>query len=302
MPQPTTAPALLDVPVVGGVLRCARWGPAPGSSRATLLAAHGITSSWRFFPLIGEAVAAAGATLLAPDLRGRGDSAELPGPWGMGVHARDLIAVLDHLDVARAVLVGHSMGGFAVAVAAALHPQRAAGVLLVDGGLALTEPLDADADVDAILGEIIGPALQRLTRRFSSREEHRAFWRDHPAFAEVPAALVDAYADHDLTGRPPRLRSRVDAEAVRADAADTLLSEQVRTAALALPVPAVFLCAERGMLDGPDPLYPTARVAALAPDLPSAVVAGSNHYSIGLSRRGAAVVAARALDLCEEAA
>ena len=62
---------------------------------------------------LGDAV-----TLLAPDLRGRGRSSA-GGPYGMAAHADDLMAVLDHAGAADALVVGHSMGGFAAVVAAA---------------------------------------------------------------------------------------------------------------------------------------------------------------------------------------
>jgi len=45
--------------------------------------------------------------------------------------------VLEHARVERAVLAGHSMGAYAVARLAADHPERAAAVVLVDGGIAV---------------------------------------------------------------------------------------------------------------------------------------------------------------------
>ncbi|WP_425470408.1 alpha/beta fold hydrolase [Streptomyces diacarni] len=76
-----------------------------------------------------------GASLYAPDLRGRAASADLPGPYGLAAHVADVLALLDHLGQRRAVLIGHSMGGFVAALAAARHPSRVAGTVLVDGGL-----------------------------------------------------------------------------------------------------------------------------------------------------------------------
>jgi pimeloyl-ACP methyl ester carboxylesterase len=46
--------------------------------------------------------------------------------------AQDIIAVLDHLSWRRAVLMGHSMGGRSTSFAAARHPARVAGLVLVD--------------------------------------------------------------------------------------------------------------------------------------------------------------------------
>jgi lipase len=42
----------------------------------------------------------------------------------MAAHADDLIAVLDHAGAGDALVVGHSMGGFAAVVAADRHPGR----------------------------------------------------------------------------------------------------------------------------------------------------------------------------------
>lgn len=50
--------------------------------------------------------------------------------------ARDLQAVLDEAGVGRAVLVGHSMGGWYVESFARHYPERVAGLVLVDASLA----------------------------------------------------------------------------------------------------------------------------------------------------------------------
>ncbi len=70
---------------------------------------------------------------LALDLRGHGDSDPAEdGAYDVPSLARDVAAVADHFALRRFVLAGHSLGA-AVAIAyAADHPQRVAGLLLVD--------------------------------------------------------------------------------------------------------------------------------------------------------------------------
>ncbi|HYL06012.1 MAG TPA: alpha/beta hydrolase [Thermoanaerobaculia bacterium] len=70
---------------------------------------------------------------LAVDLRGHGDSDPADdGAYDVAALAADVVAVADHFALRRFVLAGHSMGA-AVAIAyAAAHPQRVAGLLLVD--------------------------------------------------------------------------------------------------------------------------------------------------------------------------
>jgi pimeloyl-ACP methyl ester carboxylesterase len=70
---------------------------------------------------------------MAVDLRGHGDSDPADdGAYGVASLAADLAAVADHFALRRFVLAGHSLGA-AVAIAyAAEHPERVAGLLLVD--------------------------------------------------------------------------------------------------------------------------------------------------------------------------
>jgi len=65
------------------------------------------------------------------DLRGHGESS------GAGVRtvaelAKDVLALLDHLKIDRAVLVGHSMGGMIAQTIALDHPERVERLVLVN--------------------------------------------------------------------------------------------------------------------------------------------------------------------------
>jgi 3-oxoadipate enol-lactonase len=77
------------------------------------------------------AVRAAGWRMVAPDLRGYGASPVTPGTVTFDVFADDLAAVLDHLAIDRAVMVGLSMGGQIVMEFARRHARRLRGLVLV---------------------------------------------------------------------------------------------------------------------------------------------------------------------------
>jgi pimeloyl-ACP methyl ester carboxylesterase len=70
---------------------------------------------------------------VAIDLRGHGRS-EAPknADYSMAGMAADVAAVVDTLDLRRFVLVGHSMGGGVALTYAGAHPDRVAGLLLLD--------------------------------------------------------------------------------------------------------------------------------------------------------------------------
>jgi 3-oxoadipate enol-lactonase len=67
-----------------------------------------------------------------PDLRGFGET-ELPG--GPFSYVEDVRALLDHLGVDRAAVVGNSLGGRVALDLALTHPDRVGALVLVDPGL-----------------------------------------------------------------------------------------------------------------------------------------------------------------------
>ena len=277
-------PDALDVPVAGGTLRVAAWS----GTGAPVLAVHGITSSSRTWPFVADAL---DRPVFAPDLRGRGRSNGLPGPAGIARHAEDCAAVVEATGGVPLIVVGHSMGGFVATVLAARRPDLVRGLVLVDGGL----PFPA-ADEEATLAGL-QPIKERLRATYT-REGYRDWFRGHPAFARDWTSEAEEYADYDLPEAPGR--PSADPEIVESDQMD-MVQGTAFAEALEKPMPRrVFLHASRGFTDDPPGLYPQATVDAYAarwPDLDIRPVPDVNHYTIVLSRRGAAAIAQAVLDL-----
>ncbi|MEH1128410.1 alpha/beta fold hydrolase [Micromonospora sp. CPCC 206061] len=79
-----------------------------------------------------EAFAARGWRVIAPDLRGYGQSTVVPGTTALGDFAQDIAALLDHLGVDRFVLSGLSMGGQIAMECYRLFGERIHGLVLAD--------------------------------------------------------------------------------------------------------------------------------------------------------------------------
>ena len=69
---------------------------------------------------------------IAPDLRGMGTSEPGTSPFSMASYADDLVALLDRLRVKKAVIAGHSMGGYIAFELLRRYKDRVAGLILVD--------------------------------------------------------------------------------------------------------------------------------------------------------------------------
>jgi len=68
--------------------------------------------------------------VITPDLRGFGQSDAPEGPYTMTQYAADIIALLDLLQIDRAIIAGLSMGGYISLAIAEQYPERLDGLVL----------------------------------------------------------------------------------------------------------------------------------------------------------------------------
>jgi pimeloyl-ACP methyl ester carboxylesterase len=298
-PDEVRTPEEIRIPVEGGELAALHWAAdAPAAPLVVLV--HGITGNAMVWGPVAAALAG-GCEVVAPDLRGRAHSAGLPGPYGLSAHAADVTAVLERFGAdgeagAQAtVLVGHSMGGFVTALAAAGNARDLVhGLVFVDGGLPFAVP--PAADTDDMLAAFLGSSLDRLDRAFPDQRAVREFWAGHPAIGPwIDEPAVAAFLARDLTGREPELRSAVVRAAVRVDGADMLRNEAVLEATTDLPVPATLLWATRGLQGELPGLYDEVRLAGMGladAHVTAREVPDTDHWSILWSGQGVQSVTA----------
>ena len=127
-----------EIPVAGGHLAVFRYGDGQGTP---VLLIHGVTSSNRAFQIFADELIARGKAPYAVDLRGRGDSNSLPGPFGMAQHAKDMVSVIDFFGWTKPDVIGHSMGAFVAVALQGLYPEKVERLVLLDGGIPLPLPI-----------------------------------------------------------------------------------------------------------------------------------------------------------------
>ena len=106
-------------------------GEASGEGDPVVLL-HGWTQTWRGWRKVMPLLAAGGHTVVAPDMRGFGDSEKPAGGYDGLTVAEDVRQLVRGLGFDSFHLVGHDIGGWAAYPLAASHPEAVRTLALVD--------------------------------------------------------------------------------------------------------------------------------------------------------------------------
>jgi pimeloyl-ACP methyl ester carboxylesterase len=160
---------------------------------------HGLTATRRYVVMGSRTLERSGYRTIAYDTRGHGRSSPAPNPgaYDYAQLADDLEAVLDELEVERAVLAGASMGAHTALRFALLHPERVAGVGLVTPAF---DPRARDSTAyNALAQGLRADGVEGFVRAydFSSvpaewRETVETVVRQRLSLHEHPEAVADA--------------------------------------------------------------------------------------------------------------
>lgn len=206
-----TTPRRLDLPGRPH-LEIVEQGDASGTP---VIALHGVTDSWRSFePLLPHLPRS--LRLIAPSQRGHGGSGKPAAGYRPRDFAGDVAALLDRLEIERAVVLGHSMGGVNALRFALDHPSRVAALVLAGtsanfGGndelaafwrhdiTALTDPVARDFAADFQLSTLAQPLAAGFldTAVDESLKVPAAVWR----------ASFDGFMQEDLRGELGRIEA-----------------------------------------------------------------------------------------------
>ncbi|MEZ5996312.1 MAG: alpha/beta hydrolase [Hyphomonadaceae bacterium] len=256
----TGAPAFIGgfdervIATIDGLALYARdYPPLAPETGLPVICLHGLTRNSRDFETIAPRVAALGRRVIAPDMRGRGQSANDPDPahYVPTVYAQDVLRLMDVLEIPRAVFVGTSMGGIITMVVGATAPDRVAASILNDVGPRLdaagltriasyvgrTQPVASWNEAAGAVRAIAGTA-------YPERLDDEAFWLSFASrtFREREDGLLEtdydphialAFADFDAEAPPPDMTPLFQALAakpmlsVRGEISDLLSAEIV---------------------------------------------------------------------------
>ncbi|GAA3988363.1 hypothetical protein GCM10022247_03500 [Allokutzneria multivorans] len=257
---------------------------------APVLALHGVTSHRRLWNWV--TAREPGLSLIAPDLRGRGDSSDITGPFSLRQHTEDLLRVLDALQINEIIVCGMSMGGFLGVDLAVRHPDRVSELVLLDGGFPM-------AGHDKLTPEMVplafAPEFALMERTWPDLDEYVAVHAAANSLLSADDPLLRDYFAHSLADG----RVRLNRDAVLSDAKDVFFGEpQWRE----LTVPTRLVYAEWSVGKDSSPAYTPDAVAGFEAELdclaPSVRVSTVDHGTLMMSQTGAAAVAEVLVEVC----
>jgi pimeloyl-ACP methyl ester carboxylesterase len=202
--------------------------------------------------------------VLAPDLRGHGDSAwdaSANPEYNYDRYAADLHELAEKLDLHDFVLIGHSMGGLVSTVYAATYPGRARAFIMVDSSLNM--PAERIANMNAV--------GSREGSSYASSSEFLASYKIRPSGSSATPDMVRHLGMH--SGRQfedGRWRNKVDRNVYARRVGRNLIPYWAH-----IKIPALLLRGDRSNRISPQIV---AQVSALAPQVQVAEVAGCDHH------------------------
>lgn len=199
-------------------MRMGYFEAGPQSDAPPMVLCHGwpeIAFSWRHqIKALGEA----GIRVIAPDQRGYGATSrpDAVEDYDLEHLTGDLVALLDHLNIDKAIFVGHDWGGFVVWHMAMRHPSRVAGVVGVNTPHLPRSPIDPIA----LFRKRFGDSMYIVQFQDPAREPDKIF-------ASKTRELFEAFMKKPLPARKPQGESQPAAAGVGAAAGTNLAFPQM---------------------------------------------------------------------------
>ena len=247
----------------------------PGTGPA-IVCIHGLTANHVCWLSMAD-ILAPKHRLIGYDLRGRGDSEKPPAGYSLDQHGRDLLALLDHFGLKKAILMGHSLGAHIALKFSVAHPERVSKMVLVDGGM----------DVRAEIIDSLGPAINRLGVEFPSIDAFLGIIRRLPMFTGRWNDYLERYFRYDVETLPGgAVRSKASKAAIAEELAN-LQRERLWVYHHQVTCPTLIFRAPDGLLTSTDCLMTQAEAIAMSRAIPRSklvLVPKTNHYTVLLGK------------------
>lgn len=239
-----------------------------------IISVHGITANCRSWDVLASALSPR-HRLIAMDLRGRGLSDKPQTGYSLEHHMRDIVCLMDELDLEQAILMGHSLGAFISLAFGAQYPDRVDRLILVDGAGKLSQE-----QFDHVFAAI-KPSLDRLGKVFPSADDYINLMKSSP-FIHPWSPAIEGYYLYELENVEGGVRCNINPAHIQEESGNVrkfepdMFYSKVHSDVL-------ILKATEGLVSQDDLLLPEPVVDRMVNEIPYAKrfdVEGVNHYGV----------------------
>lgn len=232
--------------------RTVRYHDSGGEGRVCVLVHAFPLSADQWLPQLHRV--SPGWRIIAPDVRGFRGVGQAYQDVGlesatMATHAADVLQLLNHLDVDRAVVGGLSMGGYVALAVARVASARLDGLILADTR-ATADTDEGRAGRDAMIAKVRAEGVAAVVDAMLPKLLGATTAREQPDLADAVRTLI-------MRNTPEAVASALGAMKTRPDSSELLAT---------LACPAVVMCGEE------DVITPMADSEAMAAALPHATL------------------------------
>jgi pimeloyl-ACP methyl ester carboxylesterase len=211
------------------------------------------------------------------DNRGIGKSDVPPGPYSAPMMAADTAGLLDALGIARAHILGHSMGGFIAQALALEYPERVDRLIRASTNFGGPRQIPPSPEAMAVLTDLSGDPVERFMRGLKVSTA--------PGFAEANAPFIQEWLEY-------RAQNPIDLTAYQAQLA----------VGLGLFAPAAAFDGRLAQIKAPtlllwgehDATVPPANAELMAAQMPGSAVTilpgASHHFPIEIPQAAAQAI------------
>jgi pimeloyl-ACP methyl ester carboxylesterase len=184
-----------------------------GTTRSTLILLHAFPlSADQWLPQLARTPP--GWRIVAPDLRGFRSAESTvaePVPAGMTIdrYAADVLELMDHLEIARAVVGGISMGGYVAFGMVRQAKARVAGLVLANTRASADSP-DARGNRDRMIELARRGGPEAIARAMLPKLLGETTWREQPDLAQAVGQMIRANTSEAIAAALSALRDRPD--------------------------------------------------------------------------------------------
>lgn len=210
--------------------------------------------------------------VIAPDLRGRGDSDKPAEGYGFAYHARDVLNLADSLGIDSFALIGHSFGATAATYLASIAPYRVKALVLMDGG--------ADPKENTL--KAMYATVRRLAHVYASVDEYLEDMRGMSWFQPWSETMRQYLLDDVEVSPQGTVKSKSSAHAIERDM-DQHFNYSMCLHFPAVRCPTLFMRPGLGLLGERGHVFTETEATAIVKYIPRAQrvdVPGVNHFTM----------------------